>query len=115
MLSAWVVSFGIEAAAVTSAVGSLTQVHLRYADRADGVVTTTDLEVISLSGTLSIYGMHLHLSVADRNGRMLGGHLLDGCLVRTTLELTVQEIVGVRMMRMKDGTTGYEELEPQAN
>ncbi|MBK6755439.1 MAG: DUF296 domain-containing protein [Flavobacteriales bacterium] len=108
-------SFGIEAAAVTSAVGSLTQVHLRYADRADGVVTTTDPEVISLSGTLSIHGMHLHLSVADRYGRQLGGHLLDGCPGRTTLELTIQEILWVRMVRVKDGTTGYEELEPQAN
>ncbi len=112
-LDAWVKALGIEAAAITSAVGSLTQVHLRYANRADGIVTTADLEILSLSGTLSIHGMHLHLSVADRDGRMLGGHMLDGCTVRTTLELTIQEIDGVRMLRRKDEESGYEELSPE--
>ncbi len=103
----------IEAAAITSAVGSLTHAHLRYANRADGIMTTTDMEVLSLSGTLSIHGMHLHLSVADRDGKMLGGHMLDGCIVRTTLELTIQEIDGVRLLRVKDEQSGYEELSPE--
>lgn len=108
----WVQRMGLKAAAITSSVGSLTQAHLRYAGRADGIVTTGDLEVLSLSGTLSVDGMHLHLSVADRDGRMLGGHLLDGCIVRTTLELTVQEVSGVRMPRVHDAASGYDELEP---
>lgn len=108
----WVQRMGLKAAAITSSVGSLTQAHLRYAGRADGIVTTGDMEVLSLSGTLSVDGMHLHLSVADRDGRMLGGHLLDGCIVRTTLELTVQEVSGVRMPRVHDAASGYDELEP---
>ena len=109
----WVIAQRLEAAAITSAVGSLTHAHLRYAERADGIMTTADLEVLSLSGTLSVHGMHLHLSVGDRDGRMVGGHMLDGCLVRTTLELTVQEIDGVRMPRLKDEQSGYEELSPE--
>jgi predicted DNA-binding protein with PD1-like motif len=112
-LNEWVNAQRMEAAAITSAVGSLTHAHLRYANRADGIMTTADLEVLSLSGTLSIHGMHLHLSVADRDGKMLGGHMLDGCIVRTTLELTVQEIEGVRMLRVKDEQSGYEELSPE--
>ncbi len=112
-LHQWVQAQRIEAAAITSAVGSLTHAHLRYANRADGIMTTADLEVLSLSGTLSVHGMHLHLSVADRDGHMLGGHMLDGCIVRTTLELTVQEIDGVRMLRLKDGESGYDELSPE--
>lgn len=111
-LRAWVERRGLKAAAITSSVGSLTQAHLRYAGRADGIVTTGDLEVLCLSGTLSVDGMHLHLSAADRDGRTFGGHLLDGCLVRTTLELTVQEIIGVRMARAHDPASGYDELEP---
>jgi predicted DNA-binding protein with PD1-like motif len=43
---------------------------------------------------------------------MLGGHLLAGCLVRTTLELVVQEVTGVRMMRTPDPATTYDELDP---
>lgn len=109
----WAAKNNLEAAAITSAVGSLTHAHIRYANRADGIMTTADLEVLSLSGTLSIHGMHLHLSVADRDGKMLGGHMLDGCLVRTTLELTIQEIDGVRMLRVKDEQSGYEELSPE--
>ena len=109
----WANANNIEAAAITSAVGSLTHAHIRYANRADGIMTTADLEVLFLSGTLSIHGMHLHLSVADRDGKMLGGHMLDGCIVRTTLELTVQLIDGLRMLRVKDEQSGYDELSPE--
>lgn len=112
VLRAWVRQCGLKAAAITSSVGSLTQAHLRYAGRADGIVTSGDLEVLGLSGTLSVDGMHLHLAVADRDGHTTGGHLLDGCIVRTTLELTVQEITGVRMQRVHDPASGYDELEP---
>lgn len=108
----WVRANAIQAAAITSAVGSLTHAHIRYANRADGIMTTGDLEVLSLSGTLSEHGMHLHLSIGDRDGHMLGGHMLDGCLVRTTLELTVQEVDGVSMPRIKDEMSGYDELDP---
>lgn len=108
----WVHANAIQAAAITSAVGSLTHAHIRYANRADGIMTTGDLEVLSLSGTLSEHGMHLHLSIGDRDGQMLGGHMLDGCLVRTTLELIVQKVDGVSMPRVKDENSGYDELDP---
>ena len=112
-LEQWARDNGIEAAAVTSAVGSLTVAHIRYAGRADGIVTSGDLEVCSFSGTLAKYGVHLHVSVADRDGAMLGGHMLPGCLVRTTLEIVIQEIGNVRMLRTKDEQTTYDELDPQ--
>lgn len=104
---------GIEAAAITSAVGSLTQAHIRYANRADGIVTTGDLEIVAFAGTLSRYGTHLHIAVSDRDGATFGGHVLQGCLVRTTLELVIQEIEDVRMLRTKDEVTTYDELDPQ--
>lgn len=112
-LQEWATENAVDAAMITCAVGSLTHAHLRYANRADGIVTTSDLEVLSLSGTISRHGMHLHMSVGDRNGNVLGGHLLDGCVVRTTLELTVQEINGLRMLRSRDEQTGYEELDTE--
>lgn len=112
-LQEWAQANAVDAASITCVVGSLTHAHLRYANRADGIVTTADLEVLSLSGTISRHGMHLHMSVGDRNGNVLGGHLLDGCVVRTTLELTVQEINGLRMLRSRDEQTGYEELDTE--
>lgn len=113
VLEGWVNEKGIEAAAIVSAVGSLSTAHIRYAGRADGMVLNGDLEVCSFSGTLSHHGVHLHLSVADRNGAMSGGHMLAGCIVRTTLELLIQEISGVRMLRTSDPQTTYDELDPR--
>lgn len=112
-LDTWAKEHSVEAAGIVSAVGSLTHAHIRYANRADGIMTTGDLEVCSLSGTLSKHGMHLHLSVADRDGQMLGGHVMEGCLVRTTLELVIQEVADVRMPRTNDERTTYNELDPQ--
>ncbi|MEO8067946.1 MAG: PPC domain-containing DNA-binding protein [Flavobacteriales bacterium] len=112
-LAAWVEENNIDAAGIVSAVGSLTHAHIRYANRADGIVTAGDLEICALSGTLSKHGVHLHLAVGDRDGHMLGGHLLEGCLVRTTLELVIQEVGGVRMLRSKDQQTTYDELDPR--
>ena len=112
-IQAWATNANIEAAAVVSAVGSLSAAHLRYAGRADGIMLTGDLEVCSFSGTIAKHGLHLHLSLADRDGVMVGGHLLQGCIVRTTLELVIQQIDGVRMARAKDAVTTYDELDPQ--
>ncbi|MBK8612093.1 MAG: DNA-binding protein [Flavobacteriales bacterium] len=112
-IQAWATKSNIEAATVISAVGSLSAAHLRYAGRADGIMITGELEVCSFSGTLAKHGLHLHLSVADRDGAMVGGHLLPGCIVRTTMELVIQQIEGVRMARAKDMVTTYDELDPQ--
>ena len=112
-LERWAREQGIEAAAVTSAVGSLSVGVLRYGGQSAGTRTEGDLEVCALSGTLSRHGLHLHLAFADGAGEMRGGHLLAGCLVRTTLELVIQEIGGVRFMRRKDERTGYDELFPE--
>lgn len=112
-LEGWARDKAMEAAAIVSAVGSLTHAHIRYAGRADGIMTIGDLEICSLSGTLARYGLHLHISIADRDGVMLGGHLLKGSLVRTTLELVIQEISGVQLLRTHDEKTTYDELDPR--
>lgn len=112
VLTSWMNDNGIEAAAVVSAVGSLSRAHLRRAGRTSGTATNEDLEVLSLSGTLGMGGMHIHLGVADGEGRVTGGHLLDGCLVRTTLELVIMELTGVRLIRTLDPGTGHSELDP---
>lgn len=36
-------------------------------------------EIVSLTGTLSRHGAHLHISIADFQGNVVGGHLMDGC------------------------------------
>ena len=109
-LQAFAKTHGLRAAFVASAVGSLTDVHLRYANREAGTRLTGHFEIVSLSGTLAADGMHVHLSVADGTGAVVGGHLLDGNRVYTTAELVVGAATGLRFGREVDSTYGYREL-----
>ena len=109
-LRAFAKTHDLRAAFVASAVGSLTDVHLRYANQDTGARLSGHFEIVSLSGTLSADGMHVHLSVADGTGAVTGGHLLDGSLVYTTAELVIGEATGLRFGREVDSTYGYREL-----
>ena len=99
-------------AAVVSAVGSLTEAHIRFADQQVAKRVKGPLEVVSLSGTLGPDGPHLHLSVSDHKGRTRGGHLAKGSSVYTTLELVILVFDDVTMTRPVDPVTGYGELLP---
>ena len=101
---------GIEAACVVSAIGSLSCAVLRYAEQADGTQWVAPLELLTLSGTLSVDGPHLHASVSDAEGRVRGGHLMRGCIVRTTAEVVLALLPGWRFGRATDAATGFMEL-----
>ena len=101
---------GLPAAVVVGAVGSLSRAMLRHAGRETGTLLTGDLELLTLSGTLGPEGCHLHAAVADATGAVHGGHVLAGCVVRTTLELVLGIPEGVTFLRRHDPDTGYREL-----
>lgn len=102
---------GLEAAAVVTCVGSLTRATLRFADQPEGtVIEGHHLEVVSLVGTLSTHGSHLHLSVSDEAGRTIGGHLLDGSSIYTTAEVVLLALDDLRFRRERDPETTYGEL-----
>jgi len=100
----------LEAACILNCVGSLHRALLRFADRDGASELGGPLEIICLSGTLSRHGGHYHLAVADGEGRVMGGHLLVGCEVRTTAEIVVGELPGLSFRREPDPATGYREL-----
>ncbi len=106
---------GLQAGFVAACVGSLSRARLRMPSAAgepDAILTLdAPMEIVSLSGTLSPVGLHLHLSVAGPDGACVGGHLLDGCIVRTTAELVVGELMELVFRRSPDSRTGYLELE----
>jgi hypothetical protein len=101
-------------AAVVSAVGSLTEARLRYADREKVRRLRGPLEVVSLSGTLGPDGVHLHAAVANGRGRVRGGHLGHGSAVYTTLEVVLRVLDDVTLRREVDPATGYRELAPRS-
>lgn len=101
---------GIAAACIVSAVGSLSRAVLRYAAEPAGSETVAPLELLMLSGTLSPDGAHLHASVADAQGAVVGGHLMRGCTVRTTAEVVIALLPGWEFRRELDQATGFQEL-----
>ena len=105
---------GIAAACIVSAVGSLSQAMLRYADKPGASDLNGPLELLMLSGTLSADGAHLHGSVADANGEVRGGHIMPGCIVRTTAEVVIALLPGWEFRRELDVATGYRELAARA-
>lgn len=104
----------LDAASVVSSVGSLSQYNLRFANQKVGTMKSGHFEVVSLSGTISASGPHLHMAVSNGSGTTIGGHLLDGNIVYTTLELALLEYPGLKFSRIPDATTGYKELKIEA-
>ncbi|UOQ72434.1 PPC domain-containing DNA-binding protein [Hymenobacter cellulosilyticus] len=109
-LTAFVQEHQIRAAAVVTCVGSLTTTTLRLANQSGPSVYHGHFEIVSLVGTLSVNGSHLHLAVSDSTGRTIGGHLLDGNLVYTTAELVIGVLDELDFRRETDPVSTYQEL-----
>ena len=109
-LDACVAKNEIRAGWIAGVVGSLSQAALRFAAQPDSTQLTGAFEIIALSGTLDAEGGHLHLSVADAQGMMRGGHVMPGCIVRTTCELVIGVLEGIAFQREPCPVSSYDEL-----
>lgn len=101
----------IKAGWISTCAGSLTQYNIRFANQPNGSIDTGHFEIVSLTGTVSINGSHIHISISDSSGKTIGGHLMDGCKVYTTAEMVILSSDGLVFKREKDGTTPWEELQ----
>ena len=99
-----------KAAFVVSGIGSLRQARLRLAGAKEAAELNGELEILTLSGTIAGNGSHLHMSVADAGGRVTGGHVMPGCVVRTTVEVLLMLLPEWSFSREPDAATGYAEL-----
>lgn len=113
-LKAFAARHDIEAAAILSCVGSTGQTTLRPAGQPKPRVWDGKFEIVSLTGTLGKSGHHLHMSVSDAECAVFGGHVMKGCIVRTTAEVTLGLMPGLRFTRPLDSRTGYDELSIEA-
>ncbi|WP_158940228.1 PPC domain-containing DNA-binding protein [Burkholderia sp. S171] len=98
------------AAFVMQGIGSLSVANLRYAGLDQPTRLDGDLEILTLAGSLSADGAHLHMAVSNAEGRVIGGHVSAGCIVRTTAEILIVCLEGVRFSRDADLRTGFPEL-----
>ena len=90
--------------------GSLSQYSLRFAAQEETTIRKGNYEICSLAGTLCAEGIHIHMVVSDEQGRVVGGHLREGSVVRTTAEIVLGYSDTFVFSRPKDIQTGYGEL-----
>lgn len=105
---------GGKAAFVVSGIGSLAGASIRFAGAEAPTRIEGALEILTLAGSLSPDGSHLHVSVSDAEGRVFGGHAAPGCMVRTTAELLIAQLPDWQFSRETDVATGYAELMPRS-
>jgi glutaredoxin len=70
-------------------VGNLSQAAFACPGKTAPTVLQGELEIITLQGTLSPEGVHLHLSFSDAECQVWGGHLEHGTLVLRGADLLV--------------------------
>jgi len=72
---------------------------------------TTNMEVLSLSGTIIHNQIHAHISAINQGMHLVGGHLMDDCIIHTTMEICILDLSDqVQAKRVFDPNTGYDEL-----
>ncbi|HEX6033371.1 MAG TPA: PPC domain-containing DNA-binding protein [Anaerolineales bacterium] len=100
----------VQAGCILSGVGSLSHATLRLANREYSSEYEGPFEIVSITGTISVHGSHLHISISDGDGRTLGGHFESGCKIYTTAEIVIAVFNDVVYKREFAADSGYEEL-----
>ncbi len=100
----------IEAAFIGTCVGGLSSVTFRKGVTRDRLTLQGSYEIVSMEGTVSKGGTHIHASVSDIDFNVRGGHLTYGTIVQTTAELVIIELESYELSRSKDLLSGYKSL-----
>ncbi len=109
-LEALLAQENVRAAFVLQGIGSLGAAMIRFAGKSEATQLCGDMEILTLAGSLSPDGAHLHITVADARGQVLGGHVAPGCIVRTTAEILLALLPDYRFSREPDAGSGCNEL-----
>lgn len=114
-----VAALKLSSATVISGVGSLNTATLRMAGAEAGKQDIRTLEgpfeIVSLTGNLGPGRTHLHMSISDKDGNVTGGHVKEGCVVHTTLELVLAVEDKLTFTEEIDPATGFGELKIQSS
>ena len=109
-IESFVLQNRVEAGCILSGVGSLTHAVLRLANREFYNEYEGYYEIVSITGTVSIHGSHLHVSISNGDGVTIGGHLVSGCKIYTTAEIVIAAFSDVVYKREFAEDSGYDEL-----
>jgi predicted DNA-binding protein with PD1-like motif len=110
----FVIENNIQAGFIITAVGCVDKAIIRMAgatpQKSDIRTFEEKLEIVSLTGTISLEDSHIHISLSNKDGQVIGGHLKGEALVDTTAEIVLGELEDVKFTSEEDSVTGYKEL-----
>jgi len=109
-IQAFVIKKHVQAGCILSGAGSLRYATLRLADRESNSGYEGPFEIVSITGTVSVHGSHLHMSISDGDGRTIGGHFESGSKIYTTAEIVIAVFNDLVYKRELAKDSGYEEL-----
>lgn len=109
-IESFCVKHEIKAGVVLSGVGCVSRARVRDAGGVNLADLCEPMEIVSLMGTVSEKRCHLHVSFSKEDLSVVGGHLVEGCIVNTTCELVIGELEGCAYDVEFDEETGYDEL-----
>lgn len=105
----------ISAATVMSCVGALSHARLRMAgtgkEKQDVHDYEGEFEIVSLIGNMGPGRTHLHMSIADKQGSVIGGHIkTGGNIIAITAELVLAVEDTLRFIERHDASVGWNNL-----
>lgn len=101
----------IRAACILTCVGSLRKIHLRTATGASYLKKEDFFEITSLVGCVSTQRNHIHITLADSEGKTIGGHLIEeGNIVYTTAEIVLGVFDQLEFQTFQCEKSGWPEL-----
>ena len=103
----------LTAAYVGCCVGCVHRARVRDAGGVTLREIDENMEIVSLTGTVSQERCHLHVAFSKEDLSTVGGHLAVGCIVNTTAEIVLCPLPKYRFGSVFDEATGYHELEIQ--
>ncbi|CAH1261879.1 Hypp2475 [Branchiostoma lanceolatum] len=103
----------LKAPFIMMCVGSVSSAKLRLANATaekpnEVIERDQNYEIVSMVGTLTD-SCHLHVSLADKDGAVIGGHVMN-LTVFTTAEIVIGECSNLTYRREMDERTGFPEL-----
>ncbi|MBW3698295.1 DNA-binding protein [Vibrio sp. T187] len=102
--------YDVKAGTIASCAGCVQKLNIRLANADFTKFIEAPFEIVSLMGTLTASHQHVHIAVADEQGSVLGGHLLEGTIVSHTAELIIHRYDDMEFTREHDDSTGFTEL-----
>ena len=100
----------ISASVILSCVGSLRKLRVRDASGVNIQELLQECDIVSATGTAGCSRLHVHISCSREDLSVIGGHLTEGCIIKTTAEIVLLELESVSFEKEYDPSTGYNEL-----